>query len=69
MQDKCNFVDFDTMSVLQINCSISLLYGFAAIDSKKELMYKSVKILQMQKFRVVSKVHNFFHRLKTKFRF
>ena len=40
--------DFDTNSVLQINCNnthrFSLPYGFAASDYRKEKMKKSVKM-------------------------
>ena len=39
---KCNFTDFDTSSVLQINCSkpyrVSFPYGFAAIVCQSEIM-------------------------------
>ena len=39
---KSNFTDFDTSSVLQINCSnthrVSLPYGFSATDCQKDIM-------------------------------
>ena len=50
---KCNFTDFDTRSVLQINCSnaycVSLLYGFDATDWTLclKLSYRHVKIVDM----------------------
>ena len=39
---KSNFTDFDTSSVLQINCSnthrVSLPYGFSATDCQKDII-------------------------------